>query len=268
MTWVIGASSLFGYGVMLSDIRVRFPSGRTADIVKKAYPVGPFIVAGFAGSVLIGFKLLESLREYLVLPPEAVGQNNAWKPQWVGDNWGPMAKGLFDASPAREKRQGSQILLVGVSPDEDIGAPEFRRVYIIRFSNPGFQSGFVRKAFTVCHIGSGGGVDRYKRAIRQHFRLNASSLRAELGGPGGWAQMLGHTVDLIAVEHPVDGVSPHVHIVVCRLGGFLEGNNDRRSYPSDGSSPIEFRMPDVATDYGEFLRKCQGIGTGAEGAIC
>jgi hypothetical protein len=200
-------------------------------------------VAGFAGSVLIGFKLLESLREYLVLPPEAIGQNNAWKPQWVGDNWGAMAKGLFDASPVREKRLGSQILLVGVSPDEDIGAPEFRRVYIIRLSNPGFQSGFMRKAFTVCHIGSGGGVDRYKRAIRQHFRLDASSLRAELGGPGGWAQMLGHTVDLIAGEHPVDGVSPHVHIVVCRLGGFLEGNNDRRSYPSDGSSPIEFRMP-------------------------
>jgi hypothetical protein len=268
MTWIIGASSLFGYGVMLSDIRVRFSSGRTADILKKAYPVGPFIVAGFAGSVLIGFKLLESLREYLIPPPEAIRQNGSWKPQWVGENWGPIAKELFDASPAREKRLGSQILLVGVSPDEDIGAPEFRRVYIIRFSNPGFNPGFMRKAFTVCHIGSGGGVDRYKKAIRQHFRLDASSLKWELGGPAGWARMLGQTVDFVAGKHPVDGVSPHVHVVVCRLGGFLEENNNRTSYPSDGSSPIEFKMPDVATSHGEFLRRCQAIGTGAEGAIC
>lgn len=42
MTWVIGAASLFGYGVMLSDVRVSFPNGQRADMLKKAYPVGPF----------------------------------------------------------------------------------------------------------------------------------------------------------------------------------------------------------------------------------
>jgi hypothetical protein len=39
VTWVIGASSLFGYGVVLLDVRVRLADGTRADLVKKAYPV-------------------------------------------------------------------------------------------------------------------------------------------------------------------------------------------------------------------------------------
>lgn len=251
---------------MLSDVRVTFANGRTADLVKKAYYVGPFIVAGFAGSVLIGFKLIESLRNFLVLPPEAAGQN-AWKPQWVAKNWSPLARELFDASPASEKSLGSNILLVGVSPDEDIGAPEFRRVYIIRFSAPTFKPGFLRKTFTLCHIGNGRGVDLYKRAFRAHFHLRAGTLQAEAAGPTAWASMLGQTVNTVAKKHPVEGVSRHVHILVCRLGQVIEGTNDQRTFPSDGSGPIEFKMPDVATSYENFRGKCRELGFTAEAAI-
>ena len=42
-----------------------------------------------------------------------------------------------------------------------------------------------------------------------------------------WASMLGHTVDIVAAKHPSDDVSPHVHILVCRLGGINEGTNDK-----------------------------------------
>jgi hypothetical protein len=202
VTWVIGASSLFGYGVMLSDVRVRLADGTRADLVKKAYPVGQYLVAGFAGSVRIGFILLQSLRDFLQLPPEAV-EGNAWHPQWVAENWAPKAKLLFDALSSNERQLGSQILLVGVSPNENLGAPEFPRVYIIRFANPDFRPGFMRRAFTVCHIGSGGSVDEYKRAFRSHFHLRASSLRTEIAGPTGWASMLGQTVDIVAEEHRI-----------------------------------------------------------------
>lgn len=265
MTWVIGASSLFGYGVMLSDVRVTFANGRTADLVKKAYPVGPFILAGFAGSVFIGFQLIESLKNFLVLPPEAAGQN-AWKPAWVAHNWSPLAKHVFDAAPAGEKRLGSNILLVGVSPDEDIGAPEFRRVYIVRFAGPTFRPGFLRKTFTLCHIGSGGGVDLYKRTIRAYFRLHTVGLQA-FGGPVGWASILGETINTVAREHPVEGVSPHVHILTCRPGEIWEGKNDQSIFPADGSGPTELKMPHVATTYEEFLSKCREQGFAAEAAI-
>jgi hypothetical protein len=268
MTWVIGASSLFGYGVMLSDVRVTFPDGRTADILRKAYPVGPYIIAGFAGSVHIGFQLLQSLCEFLTIPaddPEA--DNLAWRPAWVAQEWSPQAKKIFASSPAAERKLGAQFLMVGVSPDEDMGTPNTRRVYIIRFSGPDFRPGFMRKAFTVAHIGSGGGVSIYKQAFREHFRLNASSLRAETGRPEGWAGMLGQTVNMVAAEHPIGSVSRHMHIHVCRLGEIFQGKNNERIHSLDGSEPITFEMPKVATSYEEFLSMCSGLGLGAQGAV-
>jgi hypothetical protein len=56
MTWVIGASSIFDYGAMMSDVRVTFRDGRERDLVQKAYAVG-FAAAvvrreGFAGIAL------------------------------------------------------------------------------------------------------------------------------------------------------------------------------------------------------------------------
>jgi hypothetical protein len=268
MTWVIGASSLFGYGVMLSDVRVTFPNGKTADILKKAYPVGPCIVAGFSGSVLIGFRLLQSIYDFLAIPPDDPETDNlAWRPAWVAQEWSPKARKIFATSPAAERKLGAQFLMVGVSPDEDMGTPNTRRVYIVRFSDPDFRPGFMRRAFTVAHIGSGGGVSLYKRALRDHFRLDASSLRAETGRPEGWAGMLGETVTMVVDEQPIRSVSPHMHILVCRLGEIFEGTNSKRIYPPDGSGPILFEMPKVATSYEEFIGICAGGGYGAEGAV-
>jgi signal transduction histidine kinase len=129
LTWVIGASSLFGYGVMISDVRVTFRTGETADILRKAYPVGPYIVAGFAGSVLIGFQLLQSLHEFLFVPPsEAEADRVAWKPEWVAEHWAPEARKIFAKCPFAERKLGSHFLMVGVSPDENMGTPNSPRV--------------------------------------------------------------------------------------------------------------------------------------------
>jgi hypothetical protein len=79
--------------------------------------------------------------------------------------------------------------------------------------------------------------------------------------------MLGSSVDIIAGEHPVKSVSPHVHIIECRLGNIAEGVNNRKTYPPDGSSPILFEMPRVAINYAEFQQLCGEKGIAAEGAI-
>jgi hypothetical protein len=250
---------------MLSDVRVTFRTGSTADILRKAYPVGPYIVAGFAGSVLIGFRLLQSLQEFLFVPSEAQSERLAWEPEWVAEHWAPEAEKIFAAALPLERKLRSQFLMVGVSPNENMGS--FPRVYIVRFSDPEFSPGFMRKAFTVCHIGSGGGVSLYKRALRGHFRLDASSLRTETGRPEGWAGMVGETVTMVADEQPIRSVSPHMHILVCRLGEIFEGTNSKRIYPPDGSGPILFEMPKVAMSYEEFIRICAGGGYGAEGAV-
>jgi hypothetical protein len=47
----MGASSIFGYGAIISDVRVTFADGSEKDMVQKAYSLGPYIVGGFAGPI-------------------------------------------------------------------------------------------------------------------------------------------------------------------------------------------------------------------------
>src|SRR5450759_2701557 len=101
MTWVVGATSVFGYGALYSDVQVTFADGSTRDLVQKAYPLGNFIAAGFAGSVRIGFKLLQSLAVFLVLPDEALG-SHASDPIWVATQWAPIARSVFEGAPPIE----------------------------------------------------------------------------------------------------------------------------------------------------------------------
>jgi hypothetical protein len=143
MTCVIGATSIFGYGAMMSDVRVTFSDGSERDLAQKAYPVGRFIVAGFAGSVQIGFQMLESLTKCLV-PPDAA-RPGAWHPEWVAEHWKPVASKVFASAPPAEQALRCQILLVGVSHKIDPEAAANPRAVqmppacIIRFSSPDFD---------------------------------------------------------------------------------------------------------------------------------
>src|SRR5258707_2174952 len=96
MTWVVGASSLFGYGVMVSDVRVSWSDNTEADLLRKAYRVGPYLLAGFAGSVNVGFQLIDSLQKFLLPPDNSVA---AWKPDWVAEHWYPEAAQIFSKAP-------------------------------------------------------------------------------------------------------------------------------------------------------------------------
>lgn len=66
MTWIVGGAPPFGWAVGLSDIRVSFSDGTELDCLRKIYPVGRFITAGFAGSVAIGFAMIQRLSELFI----------------------------------------------------------------------------------------------------------------------------------------------------------------------------------------------------------
>jgi len=137
MTWVIAATSPFGHGAMISDVKVTLQSGATHDLIQKAFRVGNYIVAGFAGSVLNGYRLLDSITLSLRLPPE-LASTHAWEPVQIAKSWAPIAKTVFEEAPLSEQNLGSQFLVLGVSPTQNAGAPEFARVYMVRFSAPDF----------------------------------------------------------------------------------------------------------------------------------
>lgn len=265
MTWVIAASSLFGTGALISDARVRLADGTTAELLQKAYPVGNYIAAGFAGSVRIGFELVESLRNAMTVPAET--GSHAWDLQAFAPHWRSIAKQIFEDAAIVERQCGSQVLLIGPSPTEHMGAPQFPRIDIARLASPDFTPSFARGGLSVRHIGSGARVSEYKRAMRPLFRLTSGIHRAHIAGIHEWARQLAFSVTITVRDYPNHGISEHFHVVAVRLGDIAVFTNDMITYPNDAPQE-ELRMPHVAQSWPEFELMASVIRAGASGAIC
>lgn len=266
MTWVIGAASLLGgYGVMVSDTQVTFGDDRTVELVRKSYPVGPWFAGGFAGSVQIGFSLLESISRFLVVPAKAPA-NSAWDPIYVAEKWAPIARQIFESAAAEQQALGAQFLLIGPHPTEDIVMPGRARPYVCKFNFPAFQPEIQGGQFAVS-IGSGADVPEYRSGIVSALEFDSGMLQAEVGPMGGWAQALNIAITTMLEDTPVRGIGPYVHMHIVERGQIRVATNDRTLLPSDGE-PIEIRMPRVAQSWDELLQFAQEIGANALTARC
>ena len=147
------------------------------------------------------------------------------KPEWVVEHWHPEAARIFATAPPEEQAAHSQLLIVGVSPDERLGAPEFPRVHLIKLEAPDFRPTHFPKGLSVSHIGSGSAVVAYEQAVAEFFKMTSPTLQAATAGPAAWAQMLGSSIGRLVQDDPREGISPHVHIQICTLGGFYTGDN-------------------------------------------
>jgi hypothetical protein len=148
MTWVLGSGVLWGYGALVSDVRVTWPeTGRSLDVLQKVYPVGTWMMAGFSGSVRLGFELIEDMREFF--GPAVEGY--AWMPQQAAWRWHRRARRRFSAAPDDVKRLTSSVLLVGVSPCIN-GPHHWTRC--VRMRSPDFTPEFARP-FSWLSIGAG-----------------------------------------------------------------------------------------------------------------
>ena len=253
---------------MLSDVRVTFADGSQADLVQKAFGVGPYIVAGFAGSIKIGFQMIGHLSRFLHIP--ANEPPRIWEPDWVAEHWRPYALRIFDNAETAEQSGGAEILLVGASAKTHVSTNprsiSMPRMCIVRFASPDFEPVIQDTPSSVSHIGSGGGVTHYTSIMQKYVEQPGDLLKAEMGALGMWPKILGSSVARIVQDHPVDGISPHLHIWVCKTGQIFIMTNDEKHLPNDGSDPIDFKMPTVARSYRQFVEQCHAIHVGAEGA--
>lgn len=252
MTWVIGASTAFGYGIMLSDICVTYKVNgeqKTIDALQKIYPLAPFVVGGFAGSVRIGLNLLSSLSEFLE-PPE---QNIAWKLDWVVDNWSPIAKKIFNQHAPEEKKAQSHILLIAAHPTENVGLPNEAKIDLAILRSPNFTPEFERGGFlTIKHIGSG--ATTYEPTIKEILDDSFSLASFERGIVGGMGHSLGIILRDRLQEKPSRGISQHLQYIMVRRGGISEvGDTSYIEYDRHGKK-TEVRVPQVAKNYGELLK--------------
>lgn len=192
MTWVIGGITPFGYGVGISDIRVSWKNGNFKDCLQKVYPVGNFIIAGFAGSVTLGFNLIDDLRQFLFLDKP----NEAWIPEWVAIKWHRRARRIFNSAPQSIKKLGSSILLVGIHPNHNEGNSPWPKGTACKFNSPDFEANFSKKGEFIS-IGSGSNVEEYIEMLKASTKaFENAGMQAEVAMKGGF----GHNIKMNITE--------------------------------------------------------------------
>jgi hypothetical protein len=262
---------MFGYGVIISDVCVSWekPDGTyfTQDCLQKVYPVGSSIIAGFSGSVQIGFALLQSLRDFLILPEDA--KNNGWKPDWVADNWKVNAKRIFVSFPKDRQKDGAAILFVGAHPVEDIGIPDFAKIFVVVMKAPEFEPVVISKPSPVLSVGSGSYVEEYRKVIEDITKdgMWHPLMQMETGFPGGWGTAILTLISETVEKNPKIGISQHLHIGIVRRYSYTIQPNDSIKYPASGEK-VEFKMPEVAKSYKEFQEISRKVNLKADTAVC
>lgn len=240
MTWVIGASTIFGYGIVISDIRVTCQtSGKTMDVLQKAFPMGKWMVGGLAGDVSIGLTLLRSLQ--LLFDEMNPAPDECCEPEWVAAKWPKEAMRIY-AAVARDNDIGEcHILTVGLQPTstDTLGGAT---VCVSVYRSPDFLPETVVAGNQVQSIGSGADVSRY-RELLEHMISDKDLvyMRGEQGSIGGFGRVIWNMLRREVTLHPVEGVSPHFQLFLIRLGGIDEWHSPQ--------------MPDVAHNWPELLEK-------------
>jgi hypothetical protein len=246
MTRVIVASTLFGYGVVLSDVCVTCrESGRRMDCLQKAFPLGKYIIGGFAGDVEVGFILLDSLRRFLSDMRPA--HDECCEPEYIAEEWAPVARRLHEQATSPREAFGSQIMMVGVSPRENTLGDAV--AVVSTFRSPELVPETVIGGNRAVSIGSGADVEGYRQALEH--TINDPGLvymQAEVGSPGGYARAIAGMISREIRLNPIDGISQHFHLFLVRPGR-IEG------MASGG-------MPDVARSRPELLTRLDGQADG------
>jgi hypothetical protein len=261
MTWIVGAAPPIGYAVGISDIRVTFADRSESDCLQKIYPISDFVAAGFAGSVRIGFSMIDALTSRLSGLPTGC----AWVPDDVANDASALAKEVFEQSEPSEQTAHSHLMLLGVHPTEDVGIPGYARTSIHILKSPDFVP--EQRFGEVVSIGSGAGVAEYNEVLAGFSSDTLSLMRGEMMGAGMGFMPLSIMMQKITGMHPTPGISQHTHICIVRRGAVQIATNDGDRYLSSGEK-VEFRMPQTAKSWEEFNGLVCAKGKSAHHATC
>jgi hypothetical protein len=285
MTWIVGTSTPFGYSFALSDVRVTLGDGREIDCLQKINPVARFIAVGFAGSVKIGFDIVEALKASLYEPDDRV----AWNPPELVVELPPMLRKIFQDAAAEEQANHSHIMLLSTHPTEPAGSPWASAcVHVLR--SPDFTPEEIKphQLGTIgCHTFSKACVEAIER-FSIDPQAHEAMMQGEVGPRGGLGSRLGMMLTPILEEAQPRGISPHLHECWVYRGKIVIGTNNhvklgRWSAWNPGVQDAEahhahtvgtpetpgsaFAMPQVATSWEQLLSILEAYGGRAAGAV-
>ena len=285
MTWIVGTATPFGYSFALSDTRVTLGNGRHRDCLQKIYPVARYIAVGFAGSVKIGFDVIEALKASLYEEDERL----AWNPPELIAQLPSLLQKVFQDAAVEEQMNHSHLMLLSTHPTEPAGSP-WARAYLHILKSPNFLPEEIKPhevGAIGCHTLSQEcvqAIERFAHDPKSHEFL----MQGEVGPRGGLGSRLGMMLTPIIEKAQPDGISSHLHECWVYRGKILIGTNDHvKLGPWSSWNPgvenaempqvevvgtpetpgFAFSMPQVATSWEQLLKILESDGSTAVGVV-
>ena len=269
MTWVVGTPTMFGYGFGISDVRVTLGDHLELDCLQKIYPVARWIAAGFAGSVKIGFAMVDKLSRI----GNAIEEPYAINPPVLAQEWPTYARKVFEQFPENERDLASHLMWISCDPQEDNGNPNWPRCYVHIFRSPDFAPEEV-KVHQLGSIGIGSVYDEC-RAVIENFSCDNDRrmfhMQAGIGNQGGMGTSIGHDLTNLLMHAQPKHISSHLHYCWVYRGRIIIETNNRimkgrwtisplghtqdqfdDSEESLDEGAVAFRMPGLATTWDEL----------------
>jgi hypothetical protein len=285
MTWIVGTPTMFGYGIGISDVRVTLADGSERDCLQKIYPVGRFVAMGFAGSVLIGFTMLEVISKLLHTNDE----NGMWDPEAVAAWWPRDAEHVFESFPAEERALQSHLMMISAFPNVERKDAPWPRSFVHIFKSPRFEAASI-PVHKLGAIGCGTAVEPCQKIVddlSNNYDSMFSMMKGEQGCPGGMANTLGFSLTSVLKDNQPRGISAHLHYCWVYCKKVIIKTNDhsvsgRWSSFSTGSGVNEpdepasvpktkeqttFTMPEIASSWAELERLLDAAGAIAKGCV-
>ena len=209
MTWIAGSPTMFGYGFGVSDVRVTLVDGTEVDCLQKIHGIGRHVAAGFAGSVIIGFAMLDALRRLTSYEDERM----ACDPLALAKEWPDYAREIFASFPSQDQANRCHLVVISAHPKEHVGNPSWPRSHVHLFKSPRFEAHSI-PVHTLGSIGCGSTYEQCRQILESFstdHKRREFFMQGEVGVPGGMATLIGDTLTTTLKKVQPKGVSAHLH---------------------------------------------------------
>lgn len=257
MTWIVAKQFTPGYVALFSDIQITWSKGKVRkDCLKKVYPLSNNVIAGFSGSVDIGFHLLSDFNKYMAKIDNS-GTNLI--PRKIAIGWYRRARKIFNKSPKEHRKLGCSIIMAGVSPTSKVENTNIPRTDIIIFKHKNDFKPIFIPFLRTASIGSGNNVQEYLKFMNEMNDINNIATLIQCDGVmGGGGQQLGYMASNMMQQNPTPGISPYVHYTLVSEHGWQQFPIEYITHVGDDKK-IEHKMPKVAESYSEYQKLQKSI---------
>lgn len=251
VTWIVGINATEwapDRAFLVSDTRATWPNGQHVDCLQKIRSIGPTTLAGFAGSVRLGFEALDRLQSELRLSTPARRPFRAVAMYQVPR----LLRRLFRRASSTDRRNGLEI----IAADASGRTPA---TLVCTFRAPHFSFETIPGGDAAISIGSG--TARFLDSFRKFPEPVLSAEQRLRGGVLVDLDFVGMWVNRIVTENPEPTVGTGFHAGAATTGGVLGPRFCQMEvHPAPASLEIQLPVfdPNSSPTYSHFVTADDG----------